>query len=562
MSNGYIKMQLAKYESKIESKLNEYVEEKISQRIWEKDYTVWKDKPDEVANRLGWLFSPNVMKNAVDEINSFVDEVGNEGMKNVLVLGMGGSSLAPEVYAKIFGEKEGYLNVDILDSTHPGTVREYENKFDPAETLYIVSTKSGGTVETISFMKYFYNYVKSKVGDDNVYKHFAAITDPGSGLEDMAKKLKFRKIFLNDPDIGGRYSALSFFGLVPAALCGIDLIELLNRAETAADESKTGRSIAATLGIIMGELSSAGIDKVTFVLPESISYFGAWVEQLIAESTGKLGKGILPVEGEELLNPDHYYRRDRLFVLMQTKGDKSFSEKAQKFKDAGFPVIEILLNDKYDLAREYINWEFATAVAGWCMQINPFDQPNVESAKVQARNMLNEYKEKGSLPDGIPSYIDDNFEIYGDTKGNSTKDILKHFVETNFKSNTPVGYISIQAYIKPSSETDEILQNIRTVLQKSYRSAVTIGYGPRFLHSTGQLHKGDAGNGIFIQITDKIVDDVLIPNEPGSEHSDVSFGTLITAQALGDRNALLSNNRNVLRIHIKGNLLNNLKKLF
>ncbi|MCK5456587.1 MAG: hypothetical protein KAI45_05615, partial [Melioribacteraceae bacterium] len=354
------------------------------QRIWEKDHTVWRDDPNEIRNRLGWLDCTDVARRKFEEINEFVDQIKSEGFKNVLLMGMGGSSLAPEVFAKIFGVKEVYLNLSVIDSTHPDAVMEMEKKLDPEETLYIVSTKSGGTVETISFMKNFYNFAAEKVGLDNVGKHFTAITDPGSGLESMAKELNFRKIFLNDPNIGGRYSALSLFGIVPAALIGVDLTELFKAVQNLIDQSKEENNSVAHLGVAIGVLAEHGVDKLTFILSDELKPFGAWAEQLVAESTGKEGKGILPVEGEELLAPSEY-SHDRLFVNLRLSDDNKYSQQVSSLAESGFPVIDIAMNTITELGAEFFKWEMATVIASWVINIQTFDQPNVESAKVIAK---------------------------------------------------------------------------------------------------------------------------------------------------------------------------------
>ena len=374
--------------------LSKISDEKIVERIWNKDYTVWDDNPGEISNRLGWLDSVDTTSKAISEINEFVQSVIKEGFTNALLMGMGGSSLAPEVFRLTFGVKAGYLDLAVLDSTHPNAVKNFNDSLEFEKTLFIVSTKSGGTVETISFMKYFYNKTLKKLGEDNAGKHFVAITDPGSGLEEMAKELNFRKIFLNDPNIGGRYSALSLFGMVPAALIGVDLVKLLLSTESIVSECKSiDNNSAVELGVILGVLASEGIDKTTFITSPEIKFLGAWVEQLVAESTGKNGKEILPVDLEEVLDPE-FYSKDRLFVYMKMKNDSTYDTQINALKDADFPIIEIELKDIYDLGKEYFRWEFATVVSGWALGIQPFDQPNVESAKVVARKMMSEYKEK------------------------------------------------------------------------------------------------------------------------------------------------------------------------
>ena len=536
--------------------LSKLSEEKIVERIWNKDYTVWDENPDEISNRLGWLDSVEATSKAISEIKEFVQSVINDGFTHALLVGMGGSSLAPEVFRLTFGVKDGYLNLTVIDNTHPEVVKEFSGKLEFEKTLFIVSTKSGGTVETISFMKYFYNKALKVIGKNNAGEHFIAITDPGSGLEKMAKDLTFRKVFLNDPNIGGRYSALSLFGMVPAALVGIDVNQFLTETKMMVEECKNNKNnSAAELGVILGALTKEGIDKVTLITSPEIKYFGAWVEQLVAESTGKNGKGILPVDLEEVLTPE-FYSKDRLFVYMKMKNDSTCDLQINTLKDADFPIIEIELNDIYDLGKEYFRWEFAIVIAGWVLSIQPFDQPNVESAKVVAKKMMGEYKEKGEFPKLKTNFTEDGISVLGNIKSDNLKESLNEFLQ-----NVTVGksYVAIQAYLKPEKETTNQLQSIRTSIQKKYKVATTVGFGPRFLHSTGQLHKGDAGSGLFIQIIGDPKENLPIPDNPRSDESSISFGVLIKAQAMGDREALLSNNRNVLTLDLGTDLQQNLK---
>jgi len=532
---------------KINKTLSALVEERIVERIWQKDYTVWGDNPNDISNRLGWLDSVKATSNAISEIEEFVQSVKSGGFTHALLMGMGGSSLAPEVFRLTFGVKEGYLDLVVLDSTHPEAVKEFSDKLKTGNTLFIVSTKSGGTIETISFMKYFYTKAVNELGKDKAGNNFIAITDPGSGLESMAKDLNFRKIFLNDPNIGGRFSALSLFGMVPAALVGVDLNKFTNRARNMVNECKTAEgNPASELGVILGVLAKNGIDKLSFISSQQIKYFGAWAEQLIAESTGKNGKGILPVDLEEILSPTDY-SKDRVFVYLKMKDDSTYNKEVDKLKDSGFPVIEIELRDNYDLGREYFRWEFATAIAGWVLGIQPFDQPDVESAKVQARKMMKEYTDKGKLPELTPLFTEEDVTVFGNIKANNLKDALNIFLR---KIEEGKSYVAIQAYLKPDNETTKQLQKLRAAVQTKYKVATSFGYGPRFLHSTGQLHKGDNGNGLFIQLIAEPNTDLPIPNEPGSDEGAISFTVLIKAQALGDREALLNNKRNVITFNL------------
>ena len=547
-----------------ETQLNEELEklkaEKIIEKIWNKDHTAWKDNPDEVSNRLGWLLSHRVMLETMPKIDRFVEELREEGFKQALLLGMGGSSMAPEVFRKVFGVKDGYPDLHILDTTDPDAIAETESKLDLKSTLVIVATKSGGTVETVSLMKYFYNRISEVAGKEAVGRNFIAITDPGSGLEETAVKLNFRKVFLNDPEIGGRYSALSYFGIVPAAMVGVDLKRLLFMAGAVEMSTEIpafppdGGNSSAWLGAVLGCLGKMGRDKITFISSPEIEPFEAWVEQLIAESTGKEGTGLLPVCGEIPGNPD-LYAEDRVFIYSRLRKDSTHDQKVKALVEAGQPVIQLNLLDQYSLGGEYFRWMMATAVAGWALNINPFDQPNVESAKILAREMISKYQEEGKLPSSAPDFEEKGLQVYG-AEGNATlQQALQSFLAQADKGDDSCrgrSYISIQAYLKPDSETDQALQSLQNSLRDSTRMAVTTGYGPRFLHSTGQLHKGDAGRGLFIQLTSNPQTDLPIPEEAGSKESVISFGVLKEAQALGDRQALLNGGRKVLRIHLTG----------
>ena len=527
--------------------------QRIVERIWEKDYKVWSASPAEITNRLGWLKSPDVSLKMADEIIDFVTAVKEDSYTNALLLGMGGSSMAAEVFSHSFGVQPGYLDLEVLDSTHPKAVLEHAQRLAPEKTLYIVSTKSGGTVETFSFMKYFYNQTLALIGKEKAGKHFIAITDPGSGLEIAAKQLNFRKIFLNDPNVGGRYAALSLFGIVPAALLGIDIKELLHRAALMVRKCKAvnytahDANTSARLGVIMGHLANSGRDKITFITSNQLSYFANWLEQLIAESTGKAGKGILPVVGEEILQPD-CYANDRFFVYLRLEDDHMHDSAVMALSEAGHPIVEIVFKDVYDIGGEYFRWEMATAIASWRMGIQPFDQPNVEAAKILAREMLAEYSREGKLPQPSVKFEAAGIKVYAEKNVNDFKSLWREYFGNNAKGFRNKGneYISIQAYVKPDKNTWQLLQKLRTIIQKKYKSAVTVGYGPRFLHSTGQLHKGDAGKGIFIQIISRMDKDAPIPDHVGADKSSMSFGTLITAQAFGDRQALLENKRRVI----------------
>lgn len=556
----HLSVTLGYYEKRVQNALSEMADNDIPSRIWAGDHTVWKPDPVEVANRLGWLHVADKMLEDLYCLEYLVDSVRAEGYTDVLLLGMGGSSLAPEVLCKTFGVEEGYLDVTILDSTDPAAVLAQAGRLDPARTLFIVATKSGATVETLSFFKFFYNWVVDALGAEEAGSHFVAITDPGSYLVELGERYNFRATYLNDPTIGGRYSALSYFGLMPAALVGVDVALLLVRALAVACACdayvEPSGNPAFRLGAIMGELAKAGRDKVTFITSRSFAGFGDWVEQLIAESTGKKGTGILPVVGESLSGPAAY-ADDRLFVYLRLEGEPNYDAAVLALEEAGHPVIHICLHDLYDLGGQFFLWELATAVAGHRLGVNPFDQPNVEAAKALARKMVTEYMKEASLPSQTPSLAGDGIEVYGSPAAGSPGEALLAFLE----QAQPGTYIALQAYVQPTDETYAALVALRTLLRNRTRIAVTLGYGPRFLHSTGQLHKGDSGHGLFIQFTADDLRDVPIPDEAGMPESSITFGVLKAAQALGDGQALVDAGRKVIRFHLGADVVGGLGKL-
>jgi len=518
----------------------------ILARMWEGDHTVWAEKDVEISNRLGWLRIAGAMEANVETLETLAENLSAEGYTDVLLLGMGGSSLAPELFARTFGTTPGYLDLHVLDSTDPGAVAAYRDALDPENTLFVVSSKSGGTVETISFFKFFYTWIADLLGEEAAGAHFVAITDPGSNLAQLGERYDFRAVFLNDPNIGGRYSALSYFGLVPAALLGIDVTEILQRAQ-AVNSPKTAKR-AAWLGAVLGTLAREGRDKLTFITSPELDAFGDWVEQLIAESTGKQGTGILPIVGEPPLAPDAY-GGDRLIIYMRLDQGTVYDEEVAAIAEAGHPVITIHILDRYDLAEQFMVWEVATAVAGHILGINPFNQPNVESAKVRAREMIATYQETGELPDQHLTLKDGKITVHEIAlPANSAPGALQHFLEKVHQGT----YIAVHAYIQPSAANSAALEHFRTYLREQSGAPVTVGYGPRFLHSTGQLHKGDGGNGLFIQITSEPLQDLPIPDTAGSSEASLTFGTLKMAQAQGDAQALREAGRQIIRFHLWG----------
>lgn len=520
--------------------------ERVYERILARDHTVWRPASTEIANRLGWLDSPRVMRDAIGPIGQFVDAVRADGYTHALLLGMGGSSLAPEVLRTIFGVADGFLDLSVLDSTQPAAVLAKARALDPARTLFLPATKSGGTVETLSLLKYFYNCTADALGPAQAGRHFAAITDPGSGLEALAHRLGFRHIFCNDPNIGGRYSALSHYGLVAAGAIGADLGRLLNRAEQAMADPQPG----IQLGAFLGAGALAGHDKLTLIASPAARPLGAWIEQLIAESTGKDGKGLLPVD----LEPEclaHAYGPDRLFVHLRLNAEAD--ARAHAIAAAGHPLLRLQLADAYDLGAAFFHWEIAAAIAGFFLGIHPFDQPDVEAAKEQARRMIAAYQLCGALPAPAPDLVD-GLALYGPVQGTTLPEALTHFLAHG-------EYIALQAHLPPTSATTAALQDVRRQLLAHTGLATTLGFGPRFLHSTGQLHKGDAGRGLFMQLTADAAEDAPIPDEAGASASSITFGVLAQAQALGDRQALIDRGRAVLRIHLGADVAAGLAQL-
>lgn len=544
-----MKLNLGNRQGLIPPALTQFEQNNIMSRILQHDHTVWNPAPQEITNRLGWLeIAEEFTDNKISELTALRDNMIESGFRDAVLLGMGGSSLAPELFSQIFSPKtknNPALYLSILDSTCPLSVLDVLKRNDPAQTVFIVSTKSGATEETLSFFKYFYRLLVNHCVQ-NPGEHFIAITDPGTQLETLAKKLHFRQVLLNNPNLGGRYSALSYFGLAPATICGIDIPVLLERvhkmASVCRQTQELGNNPAVMLGLALGELAKSGCDKVTLIASPALQPFSDWVEQLIAESTGKEGKGILPVVGEPLGEMQNY-AKDRVFVTLDLLGEEIDSEKIQ---EAGFPNINICLNDIYDLGGQFILWEMATAIAGYCLEINPFDQPNVEATKKNVRQLVDTFKATGEVPQEQPSFSENGISVFSDRTLSSIEDYLAEFVA----QSTPGDYFAIQAFLYPQKNIKESLQDFRVILRDKNRLATSLGFGPRFLHSTGQLHKGDRGNGLFIQITSDFPQDLPIPDSTDTDSSSLSFGALIKAQAMGDLLALKQAGRRVLRFHI------------
>lgn len=524
--------------------------EDVVGRIWRKDATLWRSDEEGrkiIGNSLGWLTVADEMLGEVDELTEFADSIRSSGFRQVMVCGMGGSSLCPEVLAKTFGPQDGFPELLVLDSTDPDVIADLGKRIDVEHCLFIVASKSGSTTEPNVFYKYWYDEVSKR--RENPGENFIAITDPGSPLIDTASELKFRRTFLNQPDIGGRYSALSYFGMVPAALMGLDIRKLLQRASEA---KALAAENAFPLGAMLGEFANVGRDKLTLVIDPSMAAFGLWIEQLIAESTGKKGTGIVPVNGEPL-GEKEVYNHDRVFVSISAGAVSETHEKLNTIAMDGHPLIVRGLDDIYDLGAEFFIWEFATAVAGWRMGINPFDQPNVQEAKDATKELLNTFERRGHFDPRAEIAKDDLITIYG-TEESSEKSVVE-VLSAHLATIKPGDYIAFLNYIEETEEIDEKFQQLRTALRDATGCAVTVGYGPRFLHSTGQLHKGGPDTGVFFQIIANDKADFAVPGEP------YTFAILKQAQALGDFRALAKRGRRVIGVDLGDETLTALNHL-
>ncbi len=532
--------------------------QRFIQRLWQKDPSLWKKEPeaqDIIRNALGWLDVVAHMGAVYPDLLLFAREIREAGFQHVVHIGMGGSSLAPLLFQKAFSPGEGGLPLTVLDTTDPATIRQVEASIPLERTLFIIATKSGTTAETIALRDYFYarlKEIKGRAAGEN----FVAITDPGSPLIDQARRQRFRRVFKNFRDIGGRYSALSYFGLVPAVLMGIDIGALLERASRMVYAN--GKQVAETdapgiiLGAALGELALQGRDKVTFITSPTLTFLGLWLEQLIAESTGKEGKGILPVALEPVGAPE-VYGSDRTFVYIYLKeeADPQVREQLNALQGKGHPIITIELEDVLDVGQEFFRWEVATATAGAILGINAFDQPNVQESKDNTNRLIQQVAESGALPEPEPTLEYQGLKFFADQTASSAEELLGRFLN----QAQPGHYFAIQAYMTETDEITRLLQDLRLQIRDHKRLATTLGYGPRFLHSTGQYHKGGPNTGLFLQITVEDVEDVPIPDRP------YTFGTFKRAQALGDLEALRQHGRKVIRVHLGSNWLEGLRQL-
>ncbi|MEX2218660.1 MAG: RpiB/LacA/LacB family sugar-phosphate isomerase [Phycisphaerales bacterium] len=524
-------------------------------RLWVKDATLWKGDAATVRNRLGWLTSPTIMRGHAEDIRSFADEVRRLQYSQVVLLGMGGSSLTAEVFNETFGSKMGFPDMLLLDSTDPGAVKHVLESVNLGRTLFVVSSKSGTTAETLAAYAFFRGQVEA-AASPRPGMQFVAITDPGRPLDKLATETGFRRTFLNPASIGGRFSALSFFGLVPAALIGVDIKILLERAhgmvETCGNEVGVRGNPAVQLGAVLAGLARAGRDKVTLVLSEKIRALGVWIEQLMAESLGKDGTGLVPVV-DEPLGTASVYGDDRVFVALVLEGDDTHDAALAKLADAGHPVLRLVLRDAMDLGAEFFRWELATATAGAVLGVNPFDEPDVARGKEQASTLLTEWRRSRRLPEWPSDVEEDGLVLM--TKSNKKPTSVSKGLAAHLAQAGPGDYLAIQAYLTPTADAWRALQEIRVALRDRLRIATTLGWGPRYLHSTGQMHKGGPTSGLFIQITGEDREDVVIPG------AGYGFTTLKAAQALGDLQSLRDGARRVIRLHLTGKQSQTLQQL-
>jgi len=549
-----------KLETAVRAEFDEWRKEDKIARLWAKDASVWTNEDE--SKWLGWLDSVEAELENVDEYKAFAEDIKAAGLTNVLLMGMGGSSLCPEVLSITFGKE----NFHVLDSTVPAQIKAVEAKIDLEKTLFIVASKSGSTLEPNTFKQYFFERLAEKVGREQAGKQFVAITDPNSKMQSTAEADGFRKIFFGNPEIGGRFSALSPFGMTAAAAMGLDTEDFLRRALEMVKACKNENPEAnegAVLGTILGVCQTHDIDKLTIFTSPEIYDLGAWLEQLIAESTGKKGVSIIPVDREPLLDVADY-SEDRVFAYLKLKGsaDEALDQKTDALAAKGHPVVKIELENKENLGQEFFRWEFGTAVAGAIMQINPFNQPDVEAAKIEARKITDEYERAGELPAESPFFEAEGIKLFTSAEyaeklekyvGESKS--LKKYLEAHLQHLQEGDYFALLAYIEMNADTEKHLQEIREKVLRKELTATCLGFGPRFLHSTGQGYKGGANNGVFLQITSDDAEDFAVPQQK------YTFGVVKAAQARGDFQVLLDRERRALRVHLGADVRKGLEKV-
>ena len=548
----------------VEAALDDWDTEDKVRRLWERDASLWTNGDE--GKWLGWLSIVDEQQRSIRRFPNFSLEVKDAGFSHILLLGMGGSSLCPEVMSRSFGKIEGFPALHVLDSTDPAQIKTLENKIDPANTLFIVSSKSGSTLEPNIFKQYFFDRVRQVVGDDEVGNRFIAITDPGSKLRQEAEADRFRKIFLGVPSIGGRYSALSDFGLAPAAAMGVDVAKFLDRTHEmvkvcGADVSARNNP-GVILGALLGVAHNQGRDKTTIIASPGIHDLGAWLEQLLAESTGKSGKGLVPVDREPTASPETY-GDDRVFVYLRLDADADAEPDVamEAIKDAGQPIVRIAVDDVYNLGQEFFRWEIATAVAGSIIGINPFDQPDVEASKLATRKLTGEYEENGSLPAETPIFEGDGIKLFADERNATalneaaSESSLHGYLEAHLDRLAEGDYFALLAYVEMNDNHETSLQSMRRAVRDRRRVATCLGFGPRFLHSTGQAYKGGPNTGVFLQITCEDAFDVPVPGQK------YTFGVVKAAQARGDFEVLAARGRRALRVHLGADVKSGLQQL-
>jgi len=529
-------------------------------RLWQKDASLWSGTDE--SNWLGWLTITEEQLGQIDALKQIAGDVKKARFKHALLLGMGGSSLCPEVLQMTFGKIKGFPELHVLDSTDPAQIKAIEAKVDLKSTICIVSSKSGSTLEPNIYKQYFFEQVKAKVGEKEAGNRFIAITDPGSKMQQVAEADKFRRIFFGVPSIGGRYSAISNFGMVPAAVMGLDVAKFLKNTEEMVKEcgasSPADSNPGVILGTILGVAANHGRDKITIITSPGISDLGAWLEQLIAESTGKVGKGIIPVDRERLSKPATY-GNDRVFAYLRlaSKPSKAQDDTVASLDKAGHPVVRITLPNVYALGQEFFRWEVATAVAGSIIGINAFNQPDVEASKIETKKLTSQYETTGSLPPEVPFFEGNGIKLFADEKnvaaihGPSLAEVLKAHL-----SRLGAGdYFAVLGYITMNPANEKILQAIRHAVRDKKKVATVLGFGPRFLHSTGQAYKGGPNSGVFLQITCDDAKDLPVPGQ------NYTFGVVKAAQARGDFAVLAERGRRALRVHFGKNLKSGLAAL-
>jgi transaldolase / glucose-6-phosphate isomerase len=537
----------------VQSTLKDWQTNNKMARLWRGDPSLWTG--DDEDKWVGWLPIVDEQLAHLKQLNDAAVDAAQAGFTHALLLGMGGSSLCPEVLKITYGRQPGHPELHVLDSTDPAQIKSIESQVDLARTLCIVASKSGSTLEPNIFNQYFFERMQQTVGKDKAGEHFIAITDPGSKMQQVAERDHFRKIFFGVANIGGRYSALSNFGMVPAAIMGLDLAKFLQRTiemvQACKPEVPADQNPGAVLGAILGTLGNLGRNKVTIITSPGIHDLGAWLEQLIAESTGKIGKGLVPVDREALGAPE-VYGNDRVFIHLRLadEPDTAQVQKLEALRSAGHPVVEIELADTYDLGQEFFRWEIATAVAGSILKINPFNQPDVEASKIVTRQLTEAYEKSGKLPEETPLFDDGAIKLFTDEHnaanlnklaGNDRS--LVGFLRAHLSQFNAGDYMALLAYIEMNSAHEESLQVIRHAVRDRKHVATCLGFGPRFLHSTGQAYKGGPNSGVFLQITCDDANDLAVPGQK------YTFGIVKAAQARGDFQVLADRKRRALRVH-------------